>query len=409
MKTVIFVTGLRVWSMGQGKGASSFAMTLKKYIQEGIEVYLLSDIPDNANYTELDKAHNIVLPPSCAEQYAVPKNRFFLSLCIAGIFRYIHHVLSTRSFIKEIEQILKTHSDVVLYAYEIHGVAACKYIAKKYNIPLVTRFQGTILGGKKNTFYNRIRRFPHFQALATEADLVIMTDDGTQGDKILAECKNSSRLLFLRNGLDLIEKKEALAAITQEAARKKIELRCREGEILFLTVSRLANWKHVDRAIEAFADYIRLGSHGHLIIVGDGEERENLEQLAHSLNVADKITFAGAVTHERVYDYMIAADIFLSFYDLSNVGNPLLEAMTLGLCIVTLDVGDTNKLVMNGKNGILLPKDSLLMAGEILQRLGDNPEKRNALGQAAKNYAEENFYSWTERMDIEYDAVSKLT
>lgn len=408
MKTMIFVTGLSVWSMGQGKGASSFARTLEKYIQEGLEVYLVSDVPDNANYTKLDNKHNLVLAPSFAGKYAIPQKRFFPYLCVAGVFRYIHHKLANRAFIQEIARILNDSSDVILYAYEIHGVDACKHIANKYNIPLVTRFQGTILGGQKNTLYNRIRRFPHFQALATKADLIIMADDGTQGDKVLAECGNNSRLLFLRNGLDCMKKEEPLAPITKAVSREKIGVHCTNNELLFLTVSRLALWKHVDRAIRAFADYIHRGKQGRLIIVGDGEEREKLKDLARSLNAADKITFVGAVKHERVYDYMMAADIFLSFYDLSNVGNPLLEAMTLGLCVVTLDVGDTNKLIANEQNGILLSKNDLPMAGEVLQNLSENPQKRTALGQAAKNYAEEHFYTWEERMNIEYAAVSKL-
>ncbi len=177
---------------------------------------------------------------------------------------------------------------------------------------------------------------------------------------------------------------------------------------MFLTVSRLAKWKRVDRAIKAFTDYTRLNGQGHLIIIGDGEERDNLENLAHSLNVADKITFAGAVKHERVYDFMMAADIFLSLNDLTNAGNPSLEAMTLGLCVVTLDVGDTNKIITNNQNGILLSKNDLPTAGEILHNLSKNPQKRSALGQAAKKYADEHFYTWEERMNIEYDAVSKL-
>lgn len=408
MKTIIFVTGLEVWSMSQGKGAPSLAKTLEKYILEGFDVYLISDAPDNVNFTKLDKAHNLVLDPSFAAKMAIPRNRSLPFLCISGIFRYIHHVLSNLNFSRAIEGILADKSDVILYAYEVHGVEACKHIAEKYHIPLVTRFQGTILSGEKNTLYNRLRRFPHFQALATESDLVIMTDDGTQGDSVLAECKNKSRLLFLRNGLDLMQKKSVIALMTKEIAREKIGVHCGNGELLFLTVSRLALWKHVDRAIRAFADYILLGNQGRLIIVGDGEERENLENLAHSLNVAEKITFVGAVKHERVYDYMTAADVFLSFYDLSNVGNPLLEAMTLGLCVVTLDVGDTNRIITNNQNGILLSKNDLPKAGEILQSLGNNTQKRATLGQAAQKYAKEHFYTWEERMNIEYDAVSKL-
>jgi glycosyltransferase involved in cell wall biosynthesis len=64
--------------------------------------------------------------------------------------------------------------------------------------------------------------------------------------------------------------------------------------------------------------------------------------------------FEGAVQQQDVVRYLHAADVFLSLNDLSNVGNPLLEAMACGKPIVTVDSGTTGQLIHDGETGILL-------------------------------------------------------
>ena len=105
---------------------------------------------------------------------------------------------------------------------------------------------------------------------------------------------------------------------------------------------------------------------------------------------------------------MMAADIFISLYDYSNVGNPLLEAMTLGRCIVTLDVGDTRSLIHDRENGILLTMETLPTLGAVLRELSGDSALRQRLGSAAAKYAQENFCTWAQRMDREFQAVRAL-
>jgi len=70
--------------------------------------------------------------------------------------------------------------------------------------------------------------------------------------------------------------------------------------------------------------------------------------------LSDAVRFEGAVPQEEVRRYLWAADVFLSLNELSNVGNPLLEAMACGKAIVTLDAGDTNELIHDAETGVLL-------------------------------------------------------
>lgn len=68
--------------------------------------------------------------------------------------------------------------------------------------------------------------------------------------------------------------------------------------------------------------------------------------------------FTGKISHELVYDYLQRADVFISLYSASNLGNPLFEAMRCGKAIITVDTGTTGSVIKNEANGILLPEKS---------------------------------------------------
>lgn len=407
MKNVIFVSTLPLWSLGKGQGGPAFTQTVKKYIDEGWNVYLVSDEPANNGYPALDESHNICLKPSVFKQYDHIRK-------LGLLFRWLDHKVMTRRFVKTIKKILAAGSaETVLYAYEIFGVESCRRLAEKYNIPFVTRFQGTCyITPLADTLINRIRRYPNFQALSQQSNLVIMTNDGTCGKQLLERLHNPTPILFLRNGLELMELdlKELKKNFDKEAFRKQLGVE--QNETMFVSVSRLGGMKRVERIVDGFADFCQHSATGKLVIVGDGETpqpREELMKRAKSLGIFERVIFVGAVPHSQVYYYMMAADIFVSLYDYSNVGNPLLEAMTLGKCIITLDVGDTKSLIHDRKNGILLTMDTLPVLGTVMHELSENAALRNQLGNAAAQYAQENFCSWEERMNVEFKAVSDLT
>jgi glycosyltransferase involved in cell wall biosynthesis len=133
-----------------------------------------------------------------------------------------------------------------------------------------------------------------------------------------------------------------------------------------------------------------------------------LEQLASELGVAKYVRFIGAVSHREVKSYLAASDIFLSLYTHSNVGNPLLEAMLAGKCIVTLATGDTARVIQHNETGILLTEDDLSWLPDELILLLKDPARRGELGANAKEYAQEHFLSWEERTSMEITEVTGL-
>ena len=305
------------------------------------------------------------------------------------------------------EEIKKSNGKyIVLYAYEVHAVEAAKKLSELYNIPFISRFQGTILENVPNTMWNRLKKYPHFQALSQKSDLIIMTDDGTSGLKVLEKLNNkTSQIEFLKNGVNILS---TANNDTDSVARIKERLCLNQKDFIFLTVSRLVYWKRLDRAIVAISKLKKQHIDCKLIIVGEGNERIALERLVRKKNVEDYVIFVGGVDQNEIGKYYVMSDVFLSLYDFSNVGNPLLEALMHGKPIITLNNGNTSQIIKNNYNGILIPIDHDEMIAEAMIRLKEHDELRDRLSYNALDYAKKNLWSWEQRMDHEYKIVIKM-
>lgn len=398
-KSVLFLSAMDIWSIEEGVGAPSFYNTLIAYENDNYDVWIILPY---SKYRKKYKVGNckIVYFNNMVFDYllAIPKLNFFIR-------PLVHFYMKNKFYNLGKKIISESKIQPIIYSFDFWSTKAGKKLSKKMDLILITRFMGTFLAGKKNNLFNRIRYYPQFGALATKADCVIMTNDGTKGDEVLKEVKNDSKILFLRNGQNPIKNQKE-----QEQANIKIRKQydIKSSDKILLTVSRLKNWKRVDRAINMFCDLLKIKPNTFLIIVGDGEELENLKQLTKKLSVSKRVIFTGGLKQEDVWQYYAAANIFLSLYDLSNVGNPLMEAMRYGKTIVTIDNGDTGKIIKNNYNGILLNPDDLNDIDKVIIKLFDDAKTSNKLSKNALEYASKEFITWDERMQIELKVVSKL-
>jgi phosphatidylinositol alpha-1,6-mannosyltransferase len=181
------------------------------------------------------------------------------------------------------------------------------------------------------------------------------------------------------------------------------------GRRTLLFIGRLAEKKGVDRLLHAMSDE-RLSKRGvHLRIVGDGPLRSELESLARKLGVADRLTFAGAMPHDRVAVEMQLAELLCAPFVISRDGDRegtptvLFEAASAGLPIVTTDVGGCADIVQNGYSGwIVPPDDEHAFVAAIVEAL-DNPDRARSMAMSARNCAEE--HSWERIADRYAEAL----
>lgn len=403
MKNIIFISMLNIWSMDNKKGAPSFFKTLEGYYNDGWNISIICPKSTEDSIKSSNDFEGIRMY-SFKQLFApfrkIPKLGFLFSLLNIKHSELMFYLLAKKALF-EFDQV------GVVYAYEVHGVKPGKKLSGKYGLPFITRFQGTILEPIKRTIVNRVFNYPHFSALSESADVLIMTNDGTKGDLVLERLNNKSKKVFFwRNGVDLLHRN--LEYSENDLIDLKKSLGIGVDEKVFLTVSRLAPWKKVDRAIVGFAKHQTHTKKSKLVIVGDGPERKRLGDLCSKLNISTKVIFAGAIPHEDIAKYMMMANVFLSLYDLSNVGNPLLEAMICAKPIITINTGDTKSIIQNNHNGVLLELENIDQLPLFMSKLIQDQSFSKTIGIAAERFARDNFWTWEDRINVELVEINKL-
>ncbi|MEX2588365.1 MAG: glycosyltransferase family 4 protein [Actinomycetota bacterium] len=136
----------------------------------------------------------------------------------------------------------------------------------------------------------------------------------------------------------------------------------------------------------------------HLLIVGDGPDREPLEKMAQALGIAGSVTFAGKQPWERIPAYLAAADVFAlptrtRFFGTETEGLPLvyLEAAAAGLPMIGGDAGGVSDAVREGETGFIVDGRRPEQVADSLLRLLRDPDLAAGMGAAARKMAEEEF------------------
>lgn len=155
------------------------------------------------------------------------------------------------------------------------------------------------------------------------------------------------------------------------------------------TVARLDPIKNHALMILAVAELIMKYPHLHLLIVGDGPERQNLENLIAKHRLENHVTMTGWVERPSgVYNIM---DVFLLTSFSEGTAMTLLEAMSASLpCIVT-DVGGNPEIVENGKTGFVIPNDDQIALRDRIEQFVNDQQLGKQMGLSGRQCFEERF------------------
>lgn len=171
---------------------------------------------------------------------------------------------------------------------------------------------------------------------------------------------------------------------SKDEARKALGLK---GKVV-VSIGRLVPWKGflglidiMPKILEEFSDLV-------LVIVGDGPQKSELEKYVEKLGIDGRVIFTGRAEREKVWRYLKAADVFALNTAYEGFSHQILEAMALGVPIITTAVGGNVEMIENGENGALVAyndKEALLQA---LRRLLRDGVFADTLAQNAKKKAE---------------------
>ncbi|HOZ53626.1 MAG TPA: glycosyltransferase family 4 protein [bacterium] len=177
-----------------------------------------------------------------------------------------------------------------------------------------------------------------------------------------------------------------------------------DNDKLIITTSRLVKKNGTKDLIESL---VNLPSNFKLLILGDGDERDYLINLAKRLMIDDRVFFFGLVSHYDLPKYLWSSDVFCRPSLSEGLGNSFLEAMLSGLPTIATKVGGIPDFLVDGENGWFCGvENSGDIAEKIKQVFKDEKIKEEIVERAIKTV--EDNYDWSLVAEKMIDLFNKI-
>jgi len=141
-------------------------------------------------------------------------------------------------------------------------------------------------------------------------------------------------------------------------------------------------------AIEVMAALKKQGYVVKLCMVGPDSDgsMQTTKQLASSLNI--EVTFTGKLSKEAWIDVSKKYNIFINTTNFDNMPVSVIEAMALGLFVVSTNVGGLTYLISDGKDGMLVPPNDCASFVNAIKKAIEDPSQMKAMTMSARNKVE---------------------
>lgn len=156
---------------------------------------------------------------------------------------------------------------------------------------------------------------------------------------------------------------------------------------LIAVIGRLWPQKRIEDAIWA-TDLLKVvRSDVHLLVIGDGPQRDKLLRYRDQVHIADRVHFLGH--REDVARLLPHIDVVWSTSGYEGQSNAILEAMAFGRPVVATDIPGTRDLIVHERTGLLFPVGDRFALARCTYRLLEDPTFAQQLGSAARNFVAE--------------------
>lgn len=262
------------------------------------------------------------------------------------------------------------------------------YLIKPYDIPIAllasARSKALIIFGSSGTEF-----FPGYRQAVKKVDY-FFTCSEFNASQIEGYC--GIRPVVVPNGVDT----ELFKPLSPDEEMKGT-LELTDRDIVVMTVSRLVGLKGIAYAIRAVDKVLKKGYQVKFFIIGEGEERGNLEELVETMQLEKHIFLLGNIPNSALPRYYSLAKmaVFSSIAE-EAFGISIAEAMASGVPSVSTAVGAVPEVV--GDAGLLVsPRDDNALA-DAIERIISNDTLRKQFSVSGRKRIEENF-SWNTIVD----------
>lgn len=345
--------------------------------------------------------HEVFIVTANLESYKFIYNENKKIIYIPGIKTGIYNTRLTNIYSRKALKIIKEWNLDIIHSQTEFGIGMfSRIVSKKLNIPVVhtyhTLYEDYVYYVTHGHFDNlgkklAIKITKYFCDKKCD-ELIVPTP------KIKELFKNKYNITrhinVIPTGIDTT-KFECNEKMIKEITKLKKKYKIKETDFIIGSVGRIAKEKSFDDLIKTFRELINKDKNIKLIIVGDGPEKNNLENLTKELNLDKNIIFTGLIDYNLIPVYYNLFDIMTTFSKTETQGLTIIEALASSTPVICINDESFKEMVQNKYNGFLF-KNNKEFIDYILDFKNNNKLQKN-IKLNAKNsiykYSKEVFVS----------------
>ena len=354
-------------------GPTYNATFLSRFLDDEYETLLIGGLPEKE---EADSLHII-------EEYG-------LSPMLISEMQRVPSFKSDKAAYKKIKQIIEEFKPDIVHTHAAKAGALGRKAAKACGVPVIVHtFHGHVFhsyfGKVKTNIFKFIER-----RLAKKSDGIIAISDMQKKElsQIHKICP-ADKIKVIPLGFDLDKFQEETSK--RDVVREKYNVK--EEEIAIAIIGRLAPIKNHGLFLSIIEDVLSKTSKKiKVFIVGDGEERTNIEEKVTELNTQFDCEILMTSWIKNIGEFNAGMDIIC--LTSNNEGTPvsLIEAQAGNLAVVSTDVGGVRDIVKEGETGYIVPKNNVTLFSEKLLFLIENDEERVRLSKNGWGFVRDKFH-----------------
>ena len=229
-------------------------------------------------------------------------------------------------------------------------------------------------------------------------DLVIAPSAGMRD--VLTSFGVDAPIDVVPNGLDI----RPFRQVSEKMDRAQFGFK--PEDVLLIFVGRLGPEKNLSFLLRSFSGAAKAYDHIGLILVGDGPERDNLQDQVRYMKIDHRVCFTGMVPYEQLPGYLSMADAFVTASVTEVHPFTVIEAMAAGLPVLGIQSPGVGDSIEDGVTGFIAEEEDLATFTARMVRLVTDHQQRHDMGRRAQQAAENYAIERTTQMMLErYQAV----
>lgn len=300
-----------------------------------------------------------------------------------SVFSVIPYIRELVAYYKQLQKLVEKYQIDVIQTHLLRSMDFLVLLLRKPNGPRVYwTFHNSLFDLRedhlaKHRWSLKIKRFSHhvlYWLGSKRVDGIIAVSQDVETailDTMFGISKN--KISIIRNCVDTQRYK---GKIDRQAARENLGFT--EKDKVGVVVATFKRQKGHRYLIEAVSNLVQTHPEFHVLFVGDGELRSEMERLVDNLSLKRTVHFLG--TRSDIPSILAASDMFILPSLWEGLPMALIEAMASGLPVVATNVSGTCEVMVDGKSGILVDPGNNGALTSAIEKLLDNPDKTREMG-----------------------------